>query len=147
MTSQCSSNSPALVRQRLVYTKDKTPRHKQSNVVNAIQCQEECNKLYIGEINIPSINVWHSTDSFSSTSTPGRKWLWFRNTEDEQVRVLEREDHWFKRGVKEAILVKLKKPSLLPARFRTDEALWRGDETNVFKTNFKSSCTQRSNLR
>ena len=32
--------------------------------------------------------------------------------EDSQVRVLEREDHWFERGVKEAIHVKLKKPSL-----------------------------------
>ena len=26
-----------------------TPRHKQSNIIYAIQCQEECNELYIGE--------------------------------------------------------------------------------------------------
>ena len=41
------------LRQRLVHPKDKTPRHKQSNVVYAIQCQEECNKLYIGETKQP----------------------------------------------------------------------------------------------
>ena len=38
--------------------------------------------------------------------TPERKWtlLWIQ-----QVRVVEREDRWFKSGVKEAIHVKLKK--------------------------------------
>ncbi|TWW56851.1 hypothetical protein D4764_14G0010510 [Takifugu flavidus] len=32
--------------------------------------------------------------------------------EDSQVRILAREDRWFERGVKEAIHVKLEKPSL-----------------------------------
>ena len=32
--------------------------------------------------------------------------------EDSQVRILDREEDWFKRGVKEAIYVKTEKPSL-----------------------------------
>ena len=42
------------LRQRLVHPKDKTLRHKQSNVIYAIQSQEECNKLYIGETKQPT---------------------------------------------------------------------------------------------
>ena len=34
------------------------------------------------------------------------------STEDENVNVLDREDRWFERGVKKAILVKLEHPSL-----------------------------------
>ena len=41
------------LRQRLVHQKDKTPRQKQSSVVYAIQCQEECNKMYTGETKQP----------------------------------------------------------------------------------------------
>uniref|UniRef100_A0A3B3ZX93 GIY-YIG domain-containing protein n=1 Tax=Periophthalmus magnuspinnatus TaxID=409849 RepID=A0A3B3ZX93_9GOBI len=33
----------------LVHPKDKTPDHKQSNVVYSIQCNEECSERYIGE--------------------------------------------------------------------------------------------------
>ena len=32
--------------------------------------------------------------------------------QDENVQILDREDKWFERGVKEAIYVKIKKPSL-----------------------------------
>ena len=32
-----------------VHPKDKTPRHKQSNGVSAIESQEECNELYFEE--------------------------------------------------------------------------------------------------
>uniref|UniRef100_UPI0009B3C823 LOW QUALITY PROTEIN: uncharacterized protein LOC109967683 n=1 Tax=Monopterus albus TaxID=43700 RepID=UPI0009B3C823 len=35
--------------QRLVHPKDKTPRHKQSDVVYAIKCSQECNNLYTVE--------------------------------------------------------------------------------------------------
>ena len=41
------------LRQRLVHPKDKSPRHKQCNVVYALQCQKECNQLYIGETKQP----------------------------------------------------------------------------------------------
>jgi len=36
-------------RQRLLLSKDKTPKHKLSGVVYAVQCSEECADLYIGE--------------------------------------------------------------------------------------------------
>ena len=41
------------LRHRLVHSKDKTPRHKLSNVVYAVQCKEECSDLYIGETKLP----------------------------------------------------------------------------------------------
>ena len=37
------------LRQKLVHPKDRVPRHKQSNVVYAVKCQEDCSDLYIGE--------------------------------------------------------------------------------------------------
>lgn len=52
---ECQGNLPAhfkasnTLRQKLVHPKDKTPRHKQSNIVYAIQYQEECRGLCIGE--------------------------------------------------------------------------------------------------
>ena len=48
------------LRQRLVHHKDKTPRHKQSNVVYAVQRQEDCNEM--GKLTSPSINKWPDTD-------------------------------------------------------------------------------------
>lgn len=41
------------LRQKLVHPKDKILRHKQSNVVSAVQCIEECSNLYIGETEQP----------------------------------------------------------------------------------------------
>ena len=48
---------PFLSGQRRVQPKDTTPRHKQSNVIAAVQSQED-----IGDINSPSINLRHNTD-------------------------------------------------------------------------------------
>ncbi|XP_062907927.1 uncharacterized protein LOC134348437 [Mobula hypostoma] len=37
------------LRKKLVYPKDPTPKHKQSNIVNAIQSNENCTDVYISE--------------------------------------------------------------------------------------------------
>ncbi|KAL3973539.1 TIMELESS-interacting protein [Sarotherodon galilaeus] len=41
------------LRQKLVHPKDRVPRHKQSNMVYAVKCQEDCQDLYIGETKQP----------------------------------------------------------------------------------------------
>ena len=42
-----------MVRQKLVHPYDKTSRHKQSNVVYAVQCSHDCTDLYIGDTKQP----------------------------------------------------------------------------------------------
>ena len=41
------------LRQKPVHPKDKTPRHKQSDVVYAVQCSQDCTDLYSGETQQP----------------------------------------------------------------------------------------------
>jgi hypothetical protein len=104
------------LRQKLVHPKDKTPRHKQSNVVYAVQCQEECKELYIGETKQPLHRRMAQHRRATSSGQDSAVHLHLKESghsfEDSQVRVLAREDRWFERGVKEAIHVKLEKPSL-----------------------------------
>ena len=79
------------LRQRLVHPKDKTPRHKHSNVVYAIQCQEECNKLYIGEIKQP-IHKRMPQHRRATCSGSSAVHLHLKESENSQECVLERED-------------------------------------------------------
>ena len=101
---------------RLVHPKDKTLRHKQSNVVYAMQCQEECIKLYIGKTKQPIYKQMcqHRCATSSGQTSAGHLQLKDSGhpSEDSQVRVLEREDCWYERGIKNTIHIKLKKPSL-----------------------------------
>ena len=98
------------LRQRLVHPKDKTPRHKQSTVIYAIQCQEECNET---KQPIYKRMAQHRRATSSGQDSAVHLHLKKVDTffEDAQVRVLE-EDCWFEGGVREAIHVKLKKTSL-----------------------------------
>ncbi|TWW61021.1 hypothetical protein D4764_05G0011110 [Takifugu flavidus] len=104
------------LRWRLVHPKDKTPRPKQSNVVHAVQCQEKCKELYIGETKQPlhrrMAQRRHTTSSGQDSAVHLHLKESGHSFEDSQVRILSREDRWFERGVKEAIHVKLEKPSL-----------------------------------
>lgn len=43
----------ATLKQRLVHLKDKTAKHKQSHVIYAVQCSEECSDLCISETKQP----------------------------------------------------------------------------------------------
>jgi len=72
--------------------------------------------------------------------------------EDSNVHILDREDRWFKRGVKEAIYAKLEKPTLnrffryhlpstynaalsvLPRQFHNHSHLGSGDQNVLFQT-------------
>lgn len=55
------------------------------------------------DVSLVNRTTSYSQDSAKETGYP---------FEDSQVRILEREEEWFKRGVKEAIYVKIEKPSL-----------------------------------
>ncbi len=104
------------LRQKLVHPKDRTPRHKQSNLVYAAQCSKECADLYIGETKQPLHKRMAQHRRANSSGQESAVHLHLKDKdhsfEDSNVKVLAREDRWFERGVKEAIYVKLEKPSL-----------------------------------
>lgn len=80
------------LRKKHFHLKDKTPRLKQSNIVSAVHCSEECPDLYSGETKQPLHNLMAGHRRANNT------------------KVLAREDSWFERWVKEAIYVKLERP-------------------------------------
>ena len=104
------------LRQKLVHPKDKIPREKQSNVVYAVQCNEECSDLYIGETKQPLHKRMSQHRRATTTGQDSAVHLHLKEKghsfDDHKVRILAREDRWFERGVKEAIHVKLERPSL-----------------------------------
>ena len=98
------------LRQKLVHPKDKI-----NNVFYADQCSEECIDLFIRETKEPfhgcMAQHWRAS-SGQDSEVHLRLKLKGHSFEVENVYVLEREDRWFERGVKEAINVKLEQPSL-----------------------------------
>lgn len=104
------------LRQRLVHPKDRTPYTHKSNLVYAIQCNEECKDLYIGETKQPLYKRMAQHSRANSSGMDSAVHLHLKEKahsfEDSNVQILDREDRWFERGVKEAIYVKVEKPSL-----------------------------------
>ncbi|XP_049914604.1 uncharacterized protein LOC126398968 [Epinephelus moara] len=104
------------LRQRLVHPKDRTPHTQKSNLVYAVQCSEECPDLYIGETKQPLNKRTAQHRRANSSGQDSVVYLHLKEKvhsfEDSNVHTLDREDRWFERGVKEAIYVKLEKPSL-----------------------------------
>ncbi|XP_071344169.1 uncharacterized protein [Trachinotus anak] len=104
------------LRQRLVHPKDRTPHTRKSNLVYAVQCNEECKDLYIGETKQPLHKRMAQHRRANSSSLDSAVHLHLKEKahsfEESKVHILDREDRWFERGVKEAIYVKVEKPSL-----------------------------------
>ncbi|XP_060756448.1 uncharacterized protein LOC132867510 [Neoarius graeffei] len=104
------------LKQKLVHPKDRIPRHKQDNVVYAIQCSEQCTDSYIGETKQPLHRRMAQHRRASSSGQDSAVYLHLNNKghsfQDSNVRILAREDCWYERGVKEAIFVNLERPSL-----------------------------------
>ncbi|XP_033181822.1 uncharacterized protein LOC117152842, partial [Anabas testudineus] len=104
------------LRQKLVHPKDRTPKHKMSNIVYAVQCSEECPELYIGETKQP-LHRRMAQHRRSNTSGPeSAVYLHLKDKghsfEDCDVKILDKEDKWFERGVREAVHVQINTPSL-----------------------------------
>ncbi|XP_065326070.1 uncharacterized protein LOC135932513 [Pelmatolapia mariae] len=104
------------LRQKLVHPKDKTPKHKLNNVVYVVQCSEECPDLYIGETKQPLHKHMAQHRRATSTGQDSAVHLHLKDKghsfEDANIHILDREDRWFERGVKEAIYVHCERPSL-----------------------------------
>ena len=96
----------------LVYLKQHTPKHKQSSV----QCSEECADWYYGEIKKPLNKCMAQHRRANSSGQDSAVYLHLKDKghsfKDTSVHSLDREDRWFKRGVKAAVYIKLEKPSL-----------------------------------
>ncbi|XP_060756578.1 uncharacterized protein LOC132867614 [Neoarius graeffei] len=104
------------LKQKLVHPKDRIARHKQDNVVYAIQCSEECTDSYIGETKQPLHRRMAQHRRARSSGQDSAVYLHLNNKghsfQDCNVRILAREDRWYEQGVKEAIFVNLERPSL-----------------------------------
>ncbi|KAJ0057566.1 hypothetical protein NL108_009329 [Boleophthalmus pectinirostris] len=104
------------LRQRLVHPKEKTPSHKQSNVLYSIQCSEDCSERYIGETKQLLHKRMYQHRGESSSGPQSAVYLHLKamghSFEDSEVQILAREKNLFERGVKEAIFVKKENPSL-----------------------------------
>ena len=106
------------IRQSLVHPKDKQPKGNQSGVVYGIQCSDKynCSDAYIGETSQPlrkrvqqhcrSTNGPAESSVYTHRKASGHKF------DLEEVKILDRENRWFERGVKEAIWVRAEEPSL-----------------------------------
>ncbi|XP_070835613.1 uncharacterized protein [Chaetodon trifascialis] len=104
------------LRQRLVHPKDRIPHTQKNNLVYAVQCSEECTDLYIGETKQPLSRCMAQHRRANSSGLDSAVYLHLKEEahsfEDKNVHILDREDRWFERGVREAIHVKVEKPSL-----------------------------------
>ncbi len=142
------------LRQILVHPKDRTPKHKKSNLVYAVQCSEECTDLYIGETKQPLHKRMAQHRRANSSGQDSAVYLHLKDRghsfEDQQVHILDREDGRFERGVKEAIYTRVEKPLLnrggglrhhlsptynavlssLPRKLNKRNLLVSGEETN-----------------
>ena len=109
------------LRQFLVAPKDKTDKKNVTGVVYEIPCQGKtlrgkCKESYIGETerSLKTRFLEHRRPSSSTSEvsqhihieSPGH------HVSLDEVKVLDREDKWFERGVKEAIYIRAHQPSL-----------------------------------
>ena len=106
------------LRQKLVHVKDPIPKEKKRNLVYGIRCQqEECEEFYVGETQQSlKARMQHRRPSSvdcipeSAVYTHIKESNHSFNTKD--VVILDREDKWFNRGVKEAIWERVEEPKL-----------------------------------
>ena len=99
-----------------MHPKDRLPHSQKSNLVYAVQCSKDSKDLYIGETKQPLYKRMAQHRRATSSGPVSAVYLHLKEKahsfEDSNNRILDREDRWFERGVKEAIYVKVEKPSL-----------------------------------
>ena len=112
------AHKPAItLRQLLVHPKDVQEKERTSGVVYHIKCEGiDCNDSYIGETEQPLKNRMsqhrHATGGGITSAVGSHLKAKDHMFENENVDILCREHKWFERGVKEAIFLKEKTPSL-----------------------------------
>ena len=98
--------------------KDKTPRDKRSHLVYGFKCPEkDCHQTYVGETKQAlqkrlqqhrkaSYGDTYDSAIFTHSQESGHTF------ENKDVLILDRDDRWFERGVKEAVWERIEQPSL-----------------------------------
>ena len=107
-----------IIRGKLVHVKDKPPRDKQSNLVYGITCAAtDCGEAYVGETKQslrarvnqhrrPSSSEAQNSAVFNHCKTSEH---FFK---PEEVVILDKEEKWFERGVREAIWERVEQPAI-----------------------------------
>ena len=106
------------LRQQLVNVKDKTPRDNRCNLVYGYKCPaEDCGKTYVGETKQalkqrlsqhrkPSYGAQYNSAIYTHMCETGHSFT------NKDVKILDKEEDWHSRGVKEAIHTRIEKPHL-----------------------------------
>ena len=106
------------LRSQLVRVKDKPQKEKKSNVVYGVRCRDRhCTDSYVGETKQslksrmsqhrrPSYGDNYDSAVFSHLEATGHHF------DISDVVILDREEDWFRRGVKESIYERVEKPTL-----------------------------------
>lgn len=106
------------LRQHLVKVKDKMPYEKHSNIVYRYQCSSSgCNESYIGETkqSLKARASQHSrphTNELQESAIYSHKKSTGHNINIKDFKIVDREEGWFERGVREAVYERLEAPSL-----------------------------------
>ena len=105
------------IRNILVHPKDKLPKEKKPNVIYGIKCGEpKCNETYIGETSQPLAKRMYQHRRPSSSGYDSAVFTHLHTTghqfANEDVIILDSEENWFERGVKEAIYERRERPAL-----------------------------------
>ena len=102
------------MRNILVHPKDKTEKLEKTGVVYQIQCNN-CNSTYVGETErkAKSRISEHRRPSLSESNAMAHHLKYNKHTMDiRSAQILDQEPDWHKRGIREAIQIRLQKPSL-----------------------------------
>ncbi len=94
----------------------RSTKHQRSNAVYAVKCSEECEDLYIGATKQSLYRRMAQHRRANSSGQDSAIFLHLQQKKhhfhDHEVRILDREERWFERGVKEVIHVKVEHLSL-----------------------------------
>ena len=115
---QASFKPANSLRSALVHIKDKTPHEKRSHLVYGLKCPRSgCDKTYVGETQQaikkqasqhrkPTPDNQFNSAIYTHLQESGHSF------KDSDIVILDRENRWFERGVREAIYERVENPSL-----------------------------------
>ncbi|CAH1242631.1 Hypp6913 [Branchiostoma lanceolatum] len=106
------------LRQKLVHPKDRPEKGIKANVIYKLKCEEpNCNNMYIGETSRPLKERYKehcrkSANRYSSAIYHHLKHNQGHSFNFESTDILDREERWFERGIREAIYERMYNPAL-----------------------------------
>ena len=104
------------IRELLVHPKDKTPKEKKCGALYPIPC-DTCEEFYVGETARPGekrLKEHRKTkeEPNSITGVGLHSQTTGHSFSNDDVKIIARQDHWFKRKVLEAINIRTRTPTL-----------------------------------